>query len=228
MTTWDLLLPTLPHRHAQLCALLAEIDRQWQPGLGMILYRDNLQRPGNASYGKWQDLEEMSQADYTSFIADDDWIAPDFVARVMEAMESKPDYVGFGCRYTLNGQPQMPVENSLRHGRWENTGGMIYRDIVHHNPIRRDLALLATWVTGTQEADRVWAADLRATGQVQAEVWIGEEMYYYQETSDAAGDGNIGNSWSNWHGGLPQPVPESEIQPVPSYPWLTVRDEAYA
>ena len=53
-------------------------------------------------------------------------------------------------------------------------------------------------------------------------------MYYYQETSDAGGDGNIGNSWSNWHGGLPQPVPEAEIKPIPSYPWLTVRDEAFA
>lgn len=225
MTTWDLLLPTLPHRHGQLCALLAEIDRQWQPGLGMLLYRDNLQRPGNASYGKWQDLEEASEADYTSFIADDDWIAPDFVTRVMEAMESKPDYVGFACLYTVNGQPQMPVENSLRHGRWENGPGMLYRDIVHHNPIRRELALLARWATDHQEADRTWAADLRASGQVKTEAWIPAQMYYYQETSDSSG---TGNSWTNWRGGLPQPLPEPEIKPVPAYHWLTVRDEAVA
>ena len=87
MPTWDLLLPTLPHRHDQLCALLAEINRQWQPGLGMLICRDNLQRGGNASYGKWQDLQEWSEADYTSFIGDDDWIAPDFAARINRARD---------------------------------------------------------------------------------------------------------------------------------------------
>ena len=222
---WDILLPTIPHRHDRMCALLAEIDRQWQPGLGMLLYRDNLQRPGNASYAKWQDLEEMSAAEYTSFIADDDWIAPNYVSRVLKAMEDKPDYVGYAVRFTSNGQPMMPVEHSLRHGRWENTPRMLYRDIVHHNPIKRELALLVTWATDHQSADATWGKDLRETGQVQTEVWIPEQMYYYQEKTNAGvGD----NSWTYWHGGLPQPMPESEIKPVPEYHWLTVRDEAFA
>jgi hypothetical protein len=216
--TWDLLLPTLPHRHEQLCSLLAEIDRQWQAGLGMIAYRDNLHRPGNASYGKWQDLEEMSAADYTSFIADDDWIAPDFVARIMEALESRPDYVGFGVKYTIDGEPAMPVEHSLRHTGWANSPAILTRDLVHHNPIRRDLALLATWRTDTQEADRAWAADLRASGKVRTEAWIPEQMYWYQESGD---------SWTRT-GGKREPLPEAEIEPIPSYPWLTVRDECAA
>lgn len=214
--TWDILLPTMPHRHDQMCALLAEIDRQWRPGLGMIIYRDNLQRRGNASYGKWQDLEGMSQADYTSFIADDDWIAPDFVARIMAALQERPDYVGFAVKYTVDGVQAMPVEHSLRHTGWANSPAILTRDLVHHNPIRRELALLATWRTDTQEADRAWAADLR--GKVQTEVWIPEQMYYYQETSD---------SWTRW-GGKREPLPEAEIQPIPSYPWLMVRDECAA
>jgi hypothetical protein len=217
MTTYDILLPTLPHRHGQMCALLAEIGRQWQPGLGMILYRDNLRRAGNASYGKWQDLQEMSSADYTSFIGDDDWIAPDFTARVMHALAGGPDYVGFPVRYTRDGVPQMRVEHSLRHGTWVNTPDALYRDIVHHNPVRRDLALLAAWRTDTQEADRHWAADLRATGLVKTEAWIDEPVYWYQETGD---------SWSRWGGSIPyQPLPADQIRPLPQYPWLTVRDE---
>lgn len=220
MTTWDILLPTLPHRHGQLCALLAELDRQHQPGMGMILYRDNLQRRGDASYGKWQDLEEMSAADYTSFIGDDDWVAPDFVARIMKALETGPDYVGFPVRYTFNGEPQIAVEHSLRHGGWSGDGQLLKRDIVHHNPIRRELALLAAWRTTEQTADVAWASDLRATGKVVAEAWIDEPMYFYQETSQ---------SWTRVSsGGLPEPMPAGEILPVPSYPWLTVRDEALA
>jgi hypothetical protein len=226
VTTWDVLLPTLPHRHAQLCALLAEFDRQWQPGFGMLVYRDNLQRGGLASYGKWQDLEEMSQAEYTSFIGDDDWVAPDYVAKVMAALETGPDYVGYKIRYTSNGRRMMPVEHRLSHGNWWNTAEMLYRDIGIHNPIRRELALLATWAQDHQDADVTWARDLRATGKVKTEVWIPEEMYYYQETTSAAE--HAGRSWTYWGGGVPQPMPEAEILPVPGYHWLTVRDEAFA
>jgi hypothetical protein len=214
--TWDLLLPTIPHRHAQMCALLAELDRQWQPGLGMIVLRDNLQRPGNASYAKWQELQEASRAEYTSYIGDDDWVAPDFVAQVMAALEERPDYVGYPVRYTQNGAPQIPVEHSLRHGCWENRADIIVRDIAVHNPIRRELALLATWATDHQSADKTWAADLRATGKVRTEVWIPEPVYYYQESD---------KSWSRWGSG-PQPLPVAEIKPVPEYAWLTVIDEA--
>jgi hypothetical protein len=208
--SWDILLPTIPHRHEQMCALLAEIDKQHQPGLAMLALRDNLERPGNASYAKWQELTELSSADYISFIGDDDWVAPDFVARIMTALASKPDYVGFPVRYTYNGVPQVPVEHSLAHSGWLTTSGQLYRDIVHHNPIRRELALLATWRT-EQGGDSLWADDLRATGQVRTEIWIPEPMYYYQETS---------NSWTRW-GGPPQPLPEDQIPPMPEYPWLT-------
>jgi hypothetical protein len=216
-TSWQLLLPTMPHRHDQMCEFLAEIHRQWQPGLGVLIYRDNLRRPGNASYGKWQDLQEMAQAEYTSFISDDDWIAPDFVARIMHALEGRPDYVGFKVRYTCDGRLSTPVEHSLRYDGWHDHPWLLSRDIVHYNPIRRDLALQATWATDHFGADRTWAADLR--GHVKTEAWIGEPMYYYQETSD---------SWSKWGGRNPGPLPQSEIRPLPQYPWLAAVDECPA
>lgn len=216
--TWQILLPTIPHRHEQMCALLAEIDRQWQPGLGMLLMRDNLQRPGNASYAKWQELQELSTAEYTSFIGDDDFFAPDYVATIMEALAQGPDYVGYAVRFTSDGRPMMPVEHSLRHGRWENLPHMLVRDIVHNNPIKRELALLATWATDHQSADHTWACDLRATGKVRTEVWIPKPMLYYQETS---------SSWSRWPG-PPPPMPVDEIPPLPEYPWLTSYDQVTA
>jgi hypothetical protein len=215
--TWDILLPTLPHRHGMLCRILAEIDRQWQPGLGMLIIRDNLQRGGNASYGKWQDLQEWSQADYTSFIGDDDWFDPQFVAKIMAALETDPDYVGFKVRYTYDGVPQQKVEHRLAHAGWYSSGDTLYRDLVHHNPIRRQLALLTEWDTSRQDSDVLWAAALRSTGRVRTEVWIPEELYYYQETS---------RSWTRWPStGRPEPLPEEEIEPIPEYHWLKVRDE---
>jgi hypothetical protein len=102
---------------------------------------------------------------------------------------------------------------------------MLYRDIGIHNPIKRELALLATWATDHQSADVTWARDLRNTGRVKDEVWIPEELYYYQEAT--SGEKVLG-SWSLWGAGGPQPMPADEIKPVPEYPWLTVRDEALA
>jgi hypothetical protein len=214
--SWDLLMPTIVHRHDLACALLEEIGRQWQPGLGVLVYRDNLQRKGNASFPKWQALEEMSAADYTSFIADDDWVAPDFVARVMEALETGPDFVGFRYRYTINGEPARPVVHSLRYDKWDNDGPVLTRGIGTCNPIRRELALLATWKP-LQDGDRGWSAALHATGQVRTEAFIDEEMYYYQETSE---------SWSQRRESWPDPLPADQIRPLPEYPWLTIRDEA--
>ena len=49
------------------------------------------------------DAPDMATADYTSHLANDDSVAPDFIPRVLEAMESDPDYVGFKVRYTEAG-----------------------------------------------------------------------------------------------------------------------------
>jgi hypothetical protein len=217
--SWDLLLPTIVHRHDLACGLLGEIARQHQPGLGVLVYRDNLQLRGNASYAKWQALEEMSAADYTSFISDDDWIAPGFVARIMEALEGGPDCVGFRYRYTIDGEPGPGVVHSLRYSGWSgNEGGEFTRPIGHYNPVRRELALLAGWKP-VQDADRHWAAALIASGQVRAEAFIDKELYYYQET---------GESWSRRLESWPEPLPADQIRPLPDYPWLTIRDEALA
>jgi hypothetical protein len=218
MTTWDLLMPTIPHRHDLACGLLEEIARQWQPGLSVIVYRDNLQLPGNASYAKWQVLQEMAGAEYTSYISDDDWVAPDFVARIMAALETGPDFVGFRYKYTINGVPGPPTVHSLRYDTWDNGGPVFTRGIGHYNPIRRDLALLATWQP-VQGGDRVWSAALHATGQVRTEAFIDDEMYWYQES---------GESWSHRGQSWPAPLPADQIRPLPEYPWLTVRDEACA
>ena len=53
----------------------------------------------------------------------------------------------------------------------------------------------------------------------RTEEFIDAEMYYYQET---------GESWSRRLESWPQPLPAGEIRPLPSYPWLTVRDEVTA
>lgn len=213
LSTWQVLIPTIPHRHEMLCPLLEEFDRQAQPGFGVAVWRDNFERSGIASYEKWQDLADASQADYISYAGDDDWVADDFVARVMASLEEQPDYVGFPVRFTEDGHEHPLVEHSLRHSGWYSQHPMT-RDIVHTNPMRRELSLLARWGTWkTPGEDEDWAAAIRATGRVKTEAWIGTPMYHYQRVNNR-------NFWATTAGA--RPMPEADIPPLPEYPWLTV------
>jgi len=178
---WDLLVCSIAHRTEMLTELLGEFARQRAElenpaSVSVIVFRDNLQ----TEYGaKCQALLEASTADYVSWFDDDDWPAPDFMASVLEALEEQPDYVGFKVRYTEDGVPQVPVYHTLRYSGWVNNPEALYRDIVHFNPIRRDLALRGRW-EGGDGADRRWADQLRALGCVREEVFIDRELHHYR------------------------------------------------
>lgn len=217
MPTWDILTTTIPQRHAQLCRLLGCLDKQMQPGVRMLVYRDDPGDPGGAltNGAKMRALTEASDADYVCNIDDDDLVAHDYVPRIMEALQSEPDYVGFPVAYYLDMVPQSRVEHSLKYDRWFELQGLLCRDISHLNPIRRELALMGDWTpalpgnpAGGHGADRFWAKAIRETGLCKTEVWIPDVMYhYFNSTSD--------NFYST-----------REYMPVmpgiPSYPWLTV------
>jgi len=200
--TWDVMITSIPHRHATLLRLLECLDAQAEPGFGAILYRDDLE----ASYGyKTQMLTEASGADYVSSVDDDDLLAPDAVRRIMSAIQAGPDYIGFRVRWNRDGVRERKVIHSLHCGEWRETPECLYRDITQFNPIRRELSLLHTW-EGGYEAERRWGNTLRASGQVKTEVLIDDEVYYYEErTNDTFTSGRTALG---------------TMEPLPSYPWL--------
>jgi glycosyltransferase involved in cell wall biosynthesis len=174
--TWDILIASIPHRDHMLTELLAELDRQHQPGVGVLIFRDNI----DIQYGdKCQRLLDASHAEYVSFLDDDDWIEPDFIDVIREALDQRPDYVGFNVDFTEDGVKQMPVIHSLQHTGWVDNPEALYRDIVHFNPIRRDLAVQSKWAGGCG-ADRHWADGLRELGCVKTEVYIDRELHHYR------------------------------------------------
>ncbi len=206
MITWQIGIPTVPHRHPKLCRLLEVLDAQMQPGVFVVLYRDNMQ----ASYPvKCQALTDVATAEYVSIMSDDDLVCPDYLPRVMTALEARPDQVGFRVRYTEAGVLQAQVIHSLRCGGWYEDGTGFYRDICHFNPVRRELVQQVKF--RGLVCDVEFAADLRALGIIQTEEFIDDEIFYYQR--DIA---------DNFHS-LSQcaPVPEQDILPLPSYPWLS-------
>lgn len=159
-----------------LLILLRELERQLVPGVGIRVYRDNLE----ASVGKKrQKLLESSSADYVSFVDDDDMVSFEYVAKIREALLEGPDYVGFRVYYTQDGRDQVPAYHSLIHRDWFETDEGLYRDISHLNPIRRELALQAKFRGGRGEDVR-WASKLRKLGCIKTEIWVDGEVYWYR------------------------------------------------
>jgi len=190
--------------------LLGELDPQMiHPEVGVRVYWDNLQ----ARYGaKCATLVATSAADYVSFVDDDDAVAPDYVDRIVRALDSEPDYVGFPVNFTVDGKPGQPVELSLRHTGWADSAAVLTRDYVHKNPIRRELALQGVWGDHLI-ADKEWADSLREairmSGRLLREEWIPDPMYHYRlDTTDSITVDRV-------------PVPEDQQRPLPAYTWLT-------
>lgn len=201
---WDILITTIPHRHEKLCGLLAELDRQWQPGLGAIVFRDNLENPTG---DKRQVLLEESRAQYVSFVDDDDEVSSFFVPRIMGALSGSPDYVGFKVSYWEDGELAMQAEHSLRFDGWHTWPEKMVRDISHLNPIRRELALAGRF-SGESGEDHRWAASVRASGQVRDEEWIPGVMYSYRFSP------------ADCHRTARRPLKADRIKPLPYYPWV--------
>lgn len=201
---WQILIPTIPHRHAVLTELLGVLAAQMAPDVEVLIYHDNLE----ASYTeKLQALADAATADYTSHLADDDSVAPDFIPRILEAFTEDPDYVGFRVRYTEKGVEQLPVVHSLTGYGWYTTYTTIVRDLMYYNPIRRELAEEVRF--RGRYCDMEWAEDLRKLGHVETQVFIDDQMLYYRHDSS-----------NNFHTPR-QPFPANEI-PLPpmDYPFV--------
>lgn len=202
--TWEILIPTIPHRHDKLISLLGLLESQMQPGVRVVVWRDNLEH----SYReKLQRLMDFASADYVSTLADDDSVSQDFVPSVLEAMlRFKADYIGFRVTFTIDGVLQRPVIHSFAQGEWADRQDIIVRDLMYYNPVRREFAQQIRF-RGT-ECDREWANDLREAGLVKTETMIDAELLRYQYS--ARDNFQVAR----------QPYPDSWIKPLPVYPWL--------
>lgn len=187
--TWTILVPTLGQRAPLFRRLMDVLLPQLEPygGRARVAGWWNNGEPTIADIR--QDLVRSVTTDYLSFVDDDDLVPEYFVAEVMTALESRPDYVGWVTHYTANGRDHGVVYHSLEHGGWreERNPYRLLRDITHINPMRSIIAKQADFRAGFRAGrpeDRPWVDQLR--GKLVSEVYIDKIMYEYlwrQDTS---------------------------------------------
>lgn len=175
---WSILICTTINRRAMFDLLCVELKRQVEGKPVEILYEeDNKQM----SVGKKrQKLLDRSIGHYISYFDSDDYPAPNYIDLVLEALESRPDCVGFLIRMTTNGEKEQVCCHSLRYPKWkEKVDGYDYvRNVSHFNMVRRDLAIRVGFKDQRYGEDVIYANAV--TRLCKTEVFIPQFLFHYR------------------------------------------------
>ena len=143
----SILIATVEERQNSFNKLCAEFGRQiTEFGKENEVIICSLSDNKQMSIGKKrQKLLETCTADYIVFFDDDDTPRHDYTPQILQALESRPDSVGFKIAMTTNGKNPQLCCHRFAYKKWEsNKDGFDYvRTITHFNPVKRELALRA-------------------------------------------------------------------------------------
>lgn len=191
MVKWQILVLTQPSRNAMREQLSEELNRQIriaapqkhrggnpQVSLLVMFHDPSLTLGENRTR-----MLALARSEYVCFFDDDDWPAPDYVAKIFPLLDGV-DYVGFRvqtyCAH-FDYWPFGETFHSLKYDGWSRDGMNFYRDISHINPIRRELAVKAEFVDASKNfgEDAHWAESMRKLGIVKTQHYIDSVMYHY-------------------------------------------------
>jgi hypothetical protein len=178
--TWSILVPTLGERRPLFERLMAGLLPQ------LDLYGGRVRVVGWHNDGSprlpkiRQSMVMGATTEYVSFVDDDDLVSPHYVAEIVAALATQPDYVGFQVQCYSDGAPTAVAYHSLEFTRWRNLPGRYERDISHINPIRTRLARKADFsLAGRRAEDRAWADQLRQKRVLRTQVVVPRILYHY-------------------------------------------------
>lgn len=172
----SLLIPTVPQRKTYLARLLAVLEPQLTDDVELLIGEDD----GELTIGeKRNDLILAAYGTYIAFIDDDDMVAPDYVARILRALESEPDAVGFRSIRTVDGKRDTLTIYSHANAVIEQVNGVYMRPIMHLNPVKWDLARKVMFKPMSFGEDTDYAMRLRPL--IRNAVFLdGDPLYFYE------------------------------------------------
>ncbi len=190
MIVLSILIPTIvteggiPGREILLQRLLSILEPQKTPEVQIITNPDG----GKKTIGqKRNELVAQSTGKYICFVDDDDLVSPQYVAKVLAALKSDPDCVGFKVERTSDGTATGTAVHSLKYERYGDgkaAGGSIIweRTPNHLNPIRRTIAIQCEFPHQSFGEDSAYAVKVRPL--LKTEKFIDEVLYRYEYVSN--------------------------------------------
>lgn len=176
------------HTRAHFLERLRQIlEPQLTPDVELLIDVDN----GDVSIGdKRNRLIARARGRWCCFIDDDDRVAPNYVARILEALQLDPDCVGFLVARFEDGQRTADAIHSLRNERYETvrSGTIFYyrRTPNHLNPIRTEIVQDVGFPKLNHGEDSDFAK--RVYPQLLSEVFIAEPLYFYDFRRERPGE----------------------------------------
>jgi hypothetical protein len=179
--TLSILIATLGQRRDLLGRLLFGLMPQVKAAGGrvkVVAYWDN----GEVDLAtKRQALVEACDTEYLCFVDDDDTVTDDYVASVLDALETRPDFVGLWMNVHKDGADHRLADLSLEYDHWYDGPTHYCRDITHENPVRTEIARRVDFreKDPDEPEDSPWADKLRPLLAGARQVKIDRVLYHY-------------------------------------------------
>jgi glycosyltransferase involved in cell wall biosynthesis len=126
-------------------------------------------------------LLDAADGEYGAFVDDDDIPSPAYCQRILEALRTNPDCVGFTVNRFQNGRKIGVATHSMRFDRcfdWHGYGSVRIDRVPNHlNPVKMSLMRQVRFKSLNTTEDRDYAERLRPL--LKTEVFIDEPLYDY-------------------------------------------------
>lgn len=142
-----------------------------------------LDHMGESTTGKKRNLlVGLAKGEYIVFVDDDDEVSFDYVSEILNALQSKPDAVGFRGWMTTDGSNRVDwtISKDLPYCATFVNGVEEYLRFTNHlTPIRKDIAIQVGFPDITHGEDYAYAESLHLLGLIKTEVFINKFLYHY-------------------------------------------------
>lgn len=204
-----ILIVTVSVRNAKFHSLMEKLlpqTEKYKGDIQVLAYWDNFELPlGNAR----QRLLEGADSEYVCFVDDDDEL-PDYYCDEIYPLLDGVDYIGWRMQLYNEGVKMKPTFHSLEYDKWSEDDEGYYRNASHLNPIKRKLALKASFEKSVPE-DVSWAEQV--IPYLKTQHYIDKPMYFYHHSLE-------GSLWNNRK--RPMQDPQRPVIIHPNFNYLEV------
>jgi len=178
MKDLSILIPTLPARIDCYYNLIKELNKQIiQNNLINRVQILSLCDTKDISVGEKRNiLLNQSNGRYVCFIDDDDEISPDYLIKIISALESNADVITFCGDYVENNLRTAFSISMVHRGNF-NDSNIFYRLPNHLCPVKREIALSCLFTHKNYGEDSDYAEKINQ--HIKNEFHIQEKLYFY-------------------------------------------------